>query len=160
MVLRSSIRHSKVAMNDTGGCLARPQSPRYRVLKLSCGSTGHRTQSNMPSYPCCCCVWLAYDNNRLYCRVAIMPQMAFLPVPISSCFRLVVRRHSTMETKDRHCAAFRSSLAGPCSLRWPLPFSLSLPIEHVAVHRWTLKWSGLVNRRFLQALSVLTWWPR
>ena len=97
--------------------------------------------------------------NRLYCRVAIMPQMSFLPVPISSCFRLVVRRHSTMETKDRHCAAFRSSLAGPCSLRWPLPFSLSLPIEHVAGHRWTLKWSGLVNRRFLQALSVLTWWP-
>ena len=125
---------------------------------MSYSTTAYRIQCTISTYPCYSCAWLASDRQPLILlRVAVVPQMEFLLVPASHIFmiRLQVRRHSTMETRDRHCAAFRSSLAGPCSARWPSTFSLSSPIERVAVHRWPLMWGGLVNR-----LSFRHFWPR
>lgn len=76
-------------MSDTGGCLVSPQPPRFRVCVVDYGitaSTGIAHRLICPPILAGLARGLHLIVNRLYRYVAIMPQMEFLLVPISSCF--------------------------------------------------------------------------
>ena len=123
-------------MNDTGGCLARPQSPRYRVPELSCGTTGHHTQSNMPSYPCCCCVWLASDNQSL-----ILPSCYHAPDVIPAgpyILVLSVGRSPSLNYGDKRSALCRV----PQLASWTLQSSMAITFQLELAHR-TCRWPSM-----------------
>ena len=125
-------------------------------------TTGYRIQSSIAIYPCYSCAWLASDSLSLIllsCYCTLGPPDG---IPAGYCIlvlRLVVCRHSIMETKRSALCRVPQLASWTLQLSMAINFSLGVTIERVAAHRWPLKWSGRVNRRFLQALSALSWWP-
>lgn len=111
----------------------------------------------IPAYPC---PWLASDSQSLILLTCYHAPDGIPAGPHILLLRLVIRRHSII-TETKRSALCRVPQLASWTLQssMAITFSWSSPIEHVAVHRWTLKWSCLVNRDSFRACSALSWWP-